>query len=173
MRLMLSLALVATAAGCSTASPPATVGVAFSPAEVAWFNQSGGNTIKGSAVLRTVAGDVKTCAGLNANLIPNSTYARARMLAMYGNERAGLLRASSGFKWRETDPVYTAMSRTTVCDPLGNFTFKDVPDGDYFITAQVQWGVPGPYFTSWQGGYLMLRMPIAAGETKEVVLTGG
>jgi hypothetical protein len=158
-------------AGCAATPAPQTVSVAFNPAEVAWFNAPGRNTIKGSAVMRTVGGDVRTCAGADANLVPDSTYARARMQTMFGGLERGLLSARSGFTWSGTDPRYQAASRTTTCDPQGFFTFEAVPDGTYYVTAKVVWGVPTQYFTSWQGGYVMQRVEVRGGETRQVVLT--
>lgn len=156
--------------GCVAAPTPHSVSVPFNPVEVLWFSHPGTNTIHGSAVLRTVGGDVKTCAGSDANLVPDSGYARARFQEMYGNTNSGLLRADSGFKFSDTDPDYAAASRTTTCDSQGFFTFHDLPDGDYFVTAKVIWGVPTRYFTRWEGGYLMQHVSVSGGETKDIVL---
>lgn len=157
-------------AGCATVQP---VGLAttFDPAEVAWFNAPGTNAIRGNAVLRTVGGAIKTCAGLDANLVPVSTYAAERFRKMYGDRDSGLLSATSGLSFAATDPRYAAASRTTVCNSEGNFAFSELPDGDYYVTAKVIWGVPGRYITSYQGGYVMQRVTLKGGETKEIVLT--
>lgn len=157
-------------AGCATVQPQAMTN-SFNPAEVAWFNQPGSNVIEGNAVMRTVGGEVRTCAGSDANLIPVSAYASERMTKMFGSTTTGLLSASSGFSWASTDPIYQATSRTVTCDSLGNFRFDHLPDGDYYVTAKVVWGIPNRYFTSWQGGYLMRRIHLAGGETQRVVLS--
>lgn len=165
-----SAALCLLLSGCVSAVAPQTVSIPFNPAEVAWFDGPGDNSIHGSAVLRTVGGDAKTCAGLDANIVPDSAYARARFLLMYRRLDRGLLAADSGFKFASTDPRYETSSRTTRCDPQGFFVFDHLPDGTYFVTAKVVWGVPQPYFTSWQGGYLMQRVTIAGGTAKSIVL---
>ena len=157
-------------AGCATVAPQ-TVAATFDPAEVAWFNRTGSNAIEGNAVMRTVGGEVRTCAGGDANLIPVSTYADERMLKMFGNTSGGLLSARTGFSWSSTDPRYKAASRTVTCDSLGNFRFDRLPDGDYYVTARVVWGVPNQYFTSWQGGYVMRRVTLRGGETMRLVLS--
>jgi hypothetical protein len=165
-----SVALCFLVSACA-APTPHTVAIPFNPSEVAWFSAPGNNTIHGSAVMRTVGGEVRTCAGLDANLVPNSSYARARFQEMYQSLDRGLLRADSGFKFADTDPNYAHASRTVTCDPQGYFTFTNLPDGDYFVTAKIVWGVPMRYFTSWQGGYLMQRISVQGGETKDIVLS--
>ena len=169
-----SIATVGAAvlSGCAT-TRTLTVGSHFDPAEVAWFQHDGTNTIRGNALLRTVSGEVRTCAGLPANLTPVSTYARERMHLLYGDRDNGLLSASRGrVAFASTDPEYQRMSRHTRCDSQGNFTFSALPDGDYFVTALVVWGVPlNAFMTATQGGYLMQRVHVAGGGVKEIVLT--
>lgn len=157
---------------CDSAPAAHSVSVPFNPLEIAWFGLPGHNTVRGSAVMRTVGGDVRTCAGLDANLIPDSVYARARFQEMYGNTERGLLSARSGFAFDATDPAYVRASRTVTCDPQGFFTFSDLPDGSYFVTAKVIWGVRNRYFTEWQGGYLMQHVRVSGGGVTSIVLSG-
>lgn len=172
---MIRLAIVACVAlgGCTVVGPPPpqTISAAFNPSEVAWFQAAGSNTIRGSALLRTVGGEVRTCAGLAAYLVPVSAYARERFSMMYGEGDHGFLPAQSGFRFSSTNPEYERMTRTATCDAQGNFSFTALPDGEYFVTALVTWGIPMQYFTRTEGGFLMQRLRVAGGETREVVLT--
>lgn len=173
MRALFTASLAIGLAGCVASPPPTAVSSAFNPAEVAWASGNGPNTIHGSAVLRTVGGDAKTCAGLPAYLTPVSTYANERMGKMFGyGVQHGMLKQDSGFTFAATDPAYLASARTTACDGQGNFSFTHIPDGDYYLTAFVTWGVPSQYFTIHEGGVLMQRVTVHGGETKDIVLTG-
>lgn len=171
MKMMVVLIALA-AGGCATA-PPTDLAVTFDPSEVAWAKGEGANRISGNAVLRTVGGEARTCAGLDAWLVPVSTYANARMSAMFGSLQRGYLAADSGFQFKSTDPSYVAAAKNRKCDAQGNFTFGQVPDGDYFVTAEVTWSAPGQYGLSSQGGVLMERVSVKGGESKELVLTAG
>lgn len=178
-KLAAALSCIALGA-CATADPapryfPA-IATQFDPAEIVWFSEPGAGRIDGSAVLRTVGGEARTCAGLQAHLVPLSSYAEARFRMMYPGQGArGYLPATRGLSWAETDPGYEAATRSTVCDAQGNFTFDRLPDGEYFVTAQVTWGVPnvGRYYsyTSVQGGMLMQQVRVAEGETQRIVLS--
>jgi hypothetical protein len=172
MRFDVALVIGLLASSAAAKSHVVQLTSTFNAAEVAWSQRQGTNTIHGSAVLRTVGGDAKTCAGLDANLVPMSAYANERMAAMFGAGTAvGILRANSELRFSSTDPAYVSTARKTVCDPQGYFVFEKVPDGEYFLTAFVTWGVPGRYFTRQEGGVLMQRITVHGSETKTIVLT--
>jgi hypothetical protein len=165
-----SLFLAFAVAGCATTQPTHVMSVSYNPEEVAWFNTPGTNSITANALMRTVGGEVKTCAGFEAALIPYSAYAAERITAIYGNANGGY--ASYGPQFSETDPRYSQNERKTTCDSQGNFRFTNLPDGDYYVRTQVTWGVPmGYYMTSQQGGALAQRVSVRGGETKSIVLT--
>jgi hypothetical protein len=141
----------------------------FDPSEVAWSEAKGNNSIEGNAVLRTVGGEVRTCAGFTAQLVPRSRYADERAIAIYGSIERGIGR---NVKFESTDPRYEAAIRTTTCDAQGNFSFEDLPDGEYYVAALVTWGVPMGYgMVSRQGGWLMQRVSVNGGEHKRMVLS--
>lgn len=157
---------------CATsAKPPIQVQSRFDPQEVAWFSQAGSNTIRGSAVLRTVGGDVKTCGGLKVSLVPVSTYALERVRRSYGSDQRGYMPARKGVNLVTPPPGYLQTTKETRCDADGDFTFPNLPDGDYFVVTMITWGIPTRYFTRTEGGHLMQRVRLAGGQTAEVVLT--
>lgn len=61
------------------------VGRRFNESEVQWFKRPGDSTIFGEAFMRTREGKVVTCAGNSVQLIPESSYARERMIYRFGS----------------------------------------------------------------------------------------
>lgn len=145
--------------------------VPFDPAEAAWAAAKGSNTIVGNAMLRTVGGDIKTCAGFEAALVPVTRYGEGRVNIIYGSSQKGYNPLRTPRVIAPASPAYNAIVRTTTCDSLGNFEFNGLPSGEYFIQSVVSWGVPTRYFTRKEGGVIFLRVKVEGGETKRVVLT--
>jgi len=79
--------MVATG-GCAQ-QQQATPASSITRSEMTWAEGDGRNSVTGFAVLRTVGGDARTCAGLTTQLIPDSPYARERMIAIFGNTVKG------------------------------------------------------------------------------------
>lgn len=161
----LGLALLSACAG-----PPVVLKTRFDPAETAWFSARGTGSIEGSAIARAYSGRAKTCAALAVTLFPDTAYARERMLALYGKADEGFNPMLGGrpAAFENDDPRYHATAKTTRCDERGRFSFRELPEGTYYLVAEVTWrdsaaGLP-------QGGYLMQRIALTAGEAKEVLL---
>lgn len=142
----------------------------FNPADAAWASKPGKNAISGSALMRTVIGDVKTCAGLLVELIPDTPYARERMGIVFGPGDSGYFPASN-LTAPTPDPAYAQTVRRAVCDAQGTFSFDGLPDGAYFVTASVVWNIPQRYGALVQGGDLMQRVSVSGGESRKIVLT--
>jgi hypothetical protein len=164
-------ALAVLVSGCVTPTPPTQLSVSepFNPADFAWSQAKGTNVIVGNAVLRTQGGDPRTCAALPVKLIGVTKYSTARMDAIYGNDESGFYSIAAMMTRRlARNPEYEKFARVATCDAQGNFRFDEVPDGAYYVLAEVAWNVPtlGP-----QGGGLMQRVEVHRGETKHIVLT--
>lgn len=164
---VIGLVLGLLASACSTPTP---LHSRFDPSAVAWFSQRGTNSIFGTALVRSLSGVAKTCAALPVVLFPDTAYARERMRALYGSDEEGYNPLTGGHpaNFTEDDPRYQSTARTTHCDARGRFSFSELPDGEYFLVATVTWqersfGLP-------YGGYLMRRLHVSTGETKEVLL---
>lgn len=155
---------------CATAAPPILL---TSPYDAMAHNvQPGGNTISGNAVLRTVGGDVKTCAGFPVKLVPATAYSSERMAAIYGGGDRGYMPLYAAKTFSPPNPHYDAQAgRTETCDSQGNFAFERISDGTYYLVSIVTWGVPQQYYTAQQGGALMMKVSVNGGETKRIVLT--
>ncbi|HFF2270526.1 TPA: hypothetical protein ACGBIC_006409, partial [Pseudomonas aeruginosa] len=60
---------------------------------------------------------------------------------------------------------------TTVADGNGNFTFTDIPPGDYFLSSTVTWQAPSKYGLIPQGGVVAKVVSIADGVKLREMLT--
>ncbi|HTI66710.1 MAG TPA: hypothetical protein VL460_04080, partial [Caulobacteraceae bacterium] len=111
---------------------------------------------------RPAAADAWSCAGQAVALMPETSYSRGRMMALYGSAERALqtvaqVRARSA---ANPGPDYSQFVRSTSCDPQDSFTFSNLPDGPYYIIARVR----------------QLRPPGATGEMvimQRVELRGG
>lgn len=125
--------------------------------------RSGTAVLRGQAFLRTVGGEVRTCAGLRVNLIPATNYT----VELATVSQSGLYSQIVNIDQRIHQYV-----RHTICGVDGSFTFRDLPPGDWIVQATVVWGVPvSSYRTVRQGGDVVGRATTRTDQTTEVVLT--
>lgn len=125
-------------------------------------------------MLRTVGGDVKTCAGLEAHLVAASSYSRERIEYLYGQAETGFGAPGQDRAFVPDPPEYYDTARQTICDSQGNFTFERIPDGEYYVFAVVTWGAVqgGRYaYIATQGGRVMQKISVRGGETRRLVLS--
>jgi hypothetical protein len=94
-----------------------------------WLGQ-GPASLHGQAFLKTVGGDVKTCAGARVLLLPATPYVDEL-----------LAKAKAGISV-QTEPRLIAYSRSTICDAQGNFSFAALPAQRWYVLTSVTWGVP-------------------------------
>lgn len=162
--LMLSCMVALT--GCATVPEPAPLPIDASLLE--WSKARGSNTISGDAVLRTVGGDVKTCAGLGVKLLPISADTERWARFTYGPN--GGLYSPPLFGARsipfEADPYV----RRQTCNAQGRFSFQGLPDGQYFVIATVTWSAPTRYGLESQGGDVAKRVEVRGGQELEVTI---
>ena len=151
----------------------------FDPSEVAFINEQGTNTVKGSALIRQQGGGVVTCAGNQVMLIPKGTHSVERMGILYGAVTgSGFIQMSGDWfvgmdgdikKMPPPPEDYLRHSRGVTCDVDGKFEFSNVAVGSYFVTTSVTWTVVGH---GSQGGSLMVPVTFTGGdEVKSVILT--
>lgn len=163
-KIILTAALASTLVGCGTYTPPSpAMRPPFPEAEYAALSRTGSATVSGQAFLKTRGGDVKTGAGNAVYMVPVTSYS----IFAYDNRDAyaGLT---------QPDPRMSGFTRETIADASGRFSFKNVPDGNYYIKARVTWEVPsgGKYsYMSTQGGDLWKTISVKNGESVEVIVT--
>lgn len=136
----------------------------FPEAEYEALPVTGTGVLTGQAFLRTVGGDVKTAAGREVILQPATSYA-ARW---WGGSEEYLV-------WPEAqlDPRLDRYLRKQTADASGRFSFKNIPAGDYFVSAPVTWQryVPSIDMMRTEGGVVYKRVTIGGSDPVEVILT--
>lgn len=129
----------------------------FQLKELDWYTHPKAVTsINGESFLKTRGGEVKTCAGNRVQLVPVSAYSTERVVALYGNSDSGFF----GRYHRQIDdpvPSYTNNILTAVCDSKGEFSFDNVPIGEYYLTTLVSWESSDYVF---EGGALMKKVQV-------------
>lgn len=141
--------------------------------DLRWAKAPGKNTLIVNPVLRTRGGEVRTCAGQPARILPVGHLTLNMVRNATGTDQGGgLLKSTPLFS---TNPeVWAAFSTRVICDSAGNATFDSIPDGDYFVFARVTWGAVAGYrytYLESQGGVLVGRVVVSGGGVRHLVLT--
>lgn len=169
MRLAIVLGVAAMLTGCVQQQQQVALTTSLNHSELDWAKRDGNNTISGFAVLRTVSGEARTCAGLPVGITPDSAYARERMMAIYGSTVKGTRSANNQWKFTNDDPSYRSLIRESRCDGQGGFTFDKVPDGTWYVATYVVWKA-NPNSPLFEGGFMMQRVEVRGGQTVRVTL---
>ena len=152
--------------GCAPTAPiqPYVIETAYRDSDFKPYGAPGSATLTGQAFLKTVGGDVKTCAGNKVTLAPATAY--------------NLEALSHLSSLPVTDPRAKAAAKTAICDAEGKFEFDSVPPLKWIVVTLVTWGVPqvedgifGPVVnTEEQGGALTQIADLKPGHNR-VILT--
>lgn len=146
-------------AGC-VQQPPMEYYSGFPAMTYSELPKSGTGTVTGQVFMRTIGGDVKYGAGSPVLLLQDTEYMRQFYNAAMENKRAPQIdtRAiSAGFKAQ--------------ANGSGEFTFNNVPPGDYFVASEVRWGAPTRYGISNQGGPVIVTTTVSDGSVSTVMVT--
>lgn len=136
---------------------------------------NGNNTITGNGFLRQRDGGVVTCAGGTVYLIPVTSYANERITAIDG-QIDGVAFARTAIKFEPDIPEYHKYIRKTTCDAQGNFEFKNVGNGEFYVQVGIAWNVFGynPIFdvptSNVQGGDVIAKVSVKNGESQKVIV---
>lgn len=139
----------------------------FDPNAGTYILANGRSAISGQAFMRQAGGGVVTCAGEDVTLTPATTYQQERMRVIYGDISGGSRTTGYGDVPPPPAPGAERLTRTTKCDAGGNFEFRNLAAGDYYVSTTVQW-MASQY--SYQGGYLSTRVRLGVGEAARVIL---
>lgn len=142
----------------------------FDPAQVAWSQGPGPNTVSGQALYTSLAGDMRVCANQTVRLIPDSPYARQRFLELYGSDVSGLSNGKNFGTYGpdRSDPRYLATARSTTCNDAGNFKFDGVPNGTYYVLSTMLWS--STTTVDVPGSAAFKRVQVKDGQTAEISL---
>ena len=69
------------------------------------------------------------------------------------------------------EPRAEKYRKSTIADAAGNFEFRRLPAGDYYVVCLITWEVPGRFGVETSGGVAYSRVAVAAGETAKAVVT--
>lgn len=153
---MLAVLLALAGSGCATR--PA-VYIPYRASELEPYRTPGTAGVKGQAFMRQRGGGIVTCAGNTVSLTPLTSYVRqVRMERDSGN----VVNIDPAAK-----EAYLALAKTTQCDAQGNFSFSNVPAGDWLLETRVTWMVG----YNAQGGALSRQFGLTEGNTLEIILT--
>jgi len=131
----------------------------YRAADFGWSVQKGSNGIRGSSPKGY------SCAGASVGLTPDGPYSRERIVKLYGSAvRADRPVSDIRSKTIGNDNADLArFVRRSRCDAQGRFSFDGLPDGGYFLIAQVSGG-PEPLA-------LMRHVVLRGGDVEAVALT--
>jgi hypothetical protein len=102
----------------------------FDPGNFITWSGDGSASLHGQAFLKTVGGDIKTCAGEVVLLLPGTPYVDE----LLAKGEAGVSVSP--------DPRLISLSHRTVCDAQGNFSLSRLPAQKWYVLTRVTWGVP-------------------------------
>jgi hypothetical protein len=164
-----SLGLLLAAA--AVAVEPIKLDNKFDVEAVRFVKQTGTSTVSGKASIKLTDGTFKSCAGFNIELLPVTAYSKERIVKTYGNDQQGqILMEQNPPKFTPDAPDYHDMLIKGACDLRGEFSFSNVPAGDYFVIALIIWddaSGPTPRKT---GGGVMKRIRVSPESRVEVLL---
>lgn len=133
----------------------------FIDSEYTPYGVPGTSTITGQAFLKTRGGDVKFGAGCVIWLNPVTTYSKEWY------EKSVI----KGYMLSEADPQTEKYHWETIADGFGNFEFKNLPAGNYYIACNITWQVPGKYGLEGTGGTAYAQTSVKEGGVVKVVVT--
>lgn len=159
-RATIGLILATLLTSCAGMQPQIKRNVAFSDEMFATSLTNGTSTVTGQAFLKTRSGEVKFGAGNEVVCVPVNEYTDETQRAII-----------SGKNLEAPDPRYFKYRRTTIADGNGNFEFRDIPGGEYYISCVIQWEYVTQYGAMPTGGVATARVKIADGESVKIILT--
>lgn len=145
--------------GC--ASRTVQISRSFQESEFIPYQKQGDGSINGQVFLKTRGGEIKYGAGNTVTLIPDTPYTREIWNYMSRDE---LLVGIDG-RWLN-------YVKETTADANGNFEFKNLPAGSYFLKCPVFWEVPNSsYGLTTTGSVVKKSIKLSNGEAIKIVLT--
>lgn len=120
-------------AACTSTPPPDPNGpleIAYSQSEFRRYERTGDATLDGQAFLHD-QDDVVPCTGQSVLLFPH-TRSFERLVELARMKAHPILPETA-------DPRFNALTRRAVCDTNGNFRFKGLPRGRWYVFTRVRW----------------------------------
>ncbi len=81
-------------------------------------------------------------------------------------------RSTEGKRLTPADPRVWTYHRQTIADASGNFEFRGLPRGEYYVYTGIRWGLRGGYGIAVPSGAMgHQRVTVRPGERTKVILT--
>jgi len=157
--IQMSFILIIIAILASCIAKTHTIVTPFDESKFEPYVGDGNSNIQGQAFLKTRGGEVRYAAGNTVTIFPATSYSREI-------RAAGLRRENL----KNLNPRWSDYKRTVVADGSGNFEFKNIPAGDYFIECPIYWKVYGSY-TQTTGAHIKKEIKVLPNQTLKVILT--
>lgn len=116
--------------------------------------------IGGQAFSRTVGGDVKYGAGVTVSLFRSNKYT---------NEIVGAL--NEGWRYVDADPKWMTHIMKSTADANGNFVFKNVIPGVYYLETVLTWQYATQYGLKTTGGVIRSKISVTEEQDQKFILT--
>lgn len=182
MKPLLSLAIVPLIlTGCTTLSSEiaafqqattqtVTLTTPFNPEQAAFILETGSATITGTSTVKDSIGEVITCAGNNVYLVPVNEYSRERFTYLFGGSAKGFSPDETirAIKFKPDSPEFRKYMRVSTCNYVGQFVFKNVPAGHYYIGTNIISEVDG--YNAIDGGAYAKEITVQKGQSLNISL---
>ncbi|MDH5407184.1 MAG: hypothetical protein OEY00_01085 [Gammaproteobacteria bacterium] len=150
---------------CST--KPITVDrIAFNEVEFTSLAAQGTTSISGTAFIVDAQGEKHFPSNAQARLNPKTSYSRQWYEVNYLNQQ----------NIADADPRYLKYVRKADIDARGNFSFENIPAGNYYISAPVFWMKEfkledGSVFLKRMGAFVCYEIQVEQGKDMIVQIT--
>ncbi len=179
--LLLTMLASSILIGCSTISSEissfqkattqiVSLTVPFDPEQATFILEQGSATITGHAYVKDSAGEVITCAGNNVYLVPVNEYSKERYTYLFGGSADGFSsdEVIRKIKFKPDPPEFRHYMRVSTCNYMGEFTFKDVPAGHYYIGTNIIAEIDG--YNTIDGGAYAQEIQLKKGQKLNISL---
>ena len=171
---LISLAVLATLVSVGCAKPePIYFASTFNEGQAERLMRPGRNKIILNSFVVQPGGDVITCAGSTAELVPATETAAEYVKMIFGSELGGEadIWDAQGISNRIANGTQGFMSLRAQqkCNADGSAVFENVGDGDFYLFSGAAWS---PWDNAIEGFVFAQKVSVRGGETKKVVLSG-
>jgi hypothetical protein len=137
---------------CARHEPPKSVQAPEFPVnEYVRYSKVGNAEVSGQVFAKTTTGEVKVGAGSSVFIVPSTSYSVFMLQnckAMYPHKCHVV---------HNVDHRYEGFIKKTRADKDGNYKFKNIPAGKYFIQSSVTWQALQKDYSFWEGEQLVWK----------------
>ncbi len=135
----------------------------FNEEEVKWFKNKGTATINGIAKFKSKKGELRFGEEFRIELQPYTAYTEERLSHIYKNNNGDFVYIEDGVPKFRPDPKVYHDTKKNMCNKLGEFKYKELPAGNYYVIAFMLWDNTG--------GGIMRKIELKDGENKIIKMT--